>query len=71
LRSDRLFGTLDQRLFPGFAQLGRGMKGKIIPERHFAVLHFLCDVFGVLLGVVPLGEIQMTAALVHIARNEP
>jgi hypothetical protein len=31
------------------------------------LFHFLGDVLGVLLGTVPLGKVQMTAATVHVS----
>jgi hypothetical protein len=71
LRAQGLLRAIDQLLLFGCRQPGCGMHRKIEPRRHVTLLHFLGDVFGVLLGKVPLSKVQMAAAAVHVSLEQP
>ncbi len=47
------------------------MHRKIEPRRHFTLFDLFRDIFGVLLRVVPLGEIQMAASAVDVSLEKP
>jgi len=71
LRTQSLLSAIHQRLFFAGREPGGGVQREIEPRRHVALLHFLGDVFGVLLGKVPLGKVQMAATAVHVSLEQP
>ena len=71
LRSQRFFGAEQECDLFGIGQFGRRVEREVEPGRHFAGLDHFGDVFGVFLRMVPLGKIQVAAALIYISRGEP
>ena len=71
LRAERFLSAVNQRLPFGVGQAGGRMHRQIEPRWHIALLHFGRDVLGVALGLVPLREIQVAAAAIHVSLQEP
>ena len=66
-----LLSAIDQRLLFGWGESGGRVHGKVEPQRHVPLIHLRGDVFGVPLGAIPLGKIQMGAAAIHVSLEKP
>ena len=71
LRPQGLFRAVYQRLLFGRGEPGCRVHRKIEPGRHVTLFHLRGDVFGVPLGAVPAGEIQMAAAAIDVSLKQP
>src|ERR1035441_2192868 len=71
LRPQGLLGAIDERLLFGGGESGSRVHGKVEPRWHVPLIQLGGDVFGVPLGAIPFGKIQMAAAAIHVSLEKP
>ena len=71
LRAQGLPGAVDERLLFGAGQSSSRMQRHVVPEGHVASIHLSGDVVGMVLRPVPLAEVQMSTAAIHVVLDEP